>query len=453
MAAGRVDDGRPLPPGQGAPPLTYGITRGNESARGFLRLATIVGRTDVRVVRSGRLSWAGSAFSMDVASGPAYVGWVSAVHGIDVSGMASPPRRIAFVGAVVAGVGTSYDNVFKAATADPQLEPIPVPVQPFKADALERFGRFLPPSTRGTLRSIAATLPLFARRPYRAVWTQIDLPLLPWMLTWNARRRTPVVYAADSTPRLIRSFGVDYGNWGGTSPAKQRVRDALHGVCLRRCDAVTAWSNWAARSMRDDYGVDPARLHVIPPGVDTMVWSAPPARPVSGPARMLFVGGDFRRKGGELLLEVYRHHLREFAQLDIVTARGAVAPEAGIRVHDDVRSNDPRLVDLYRQADLFVLPTQADCFSMATLEALASGLPVVTCPVGGVGEIFSDGVEGFYVPPRDGQALRIALDRLIHDSNRRRKMGAAARRLAVAAFDAETNTQRIFRLMDSLVAA
>jgi glycosyltransferase involved in cell wall biosynthesis len=363
-------------------------------------------------------------------------------------------KRIALVGAVVAGVGTSFDNVCRAAAADPGLEPVQVPVRPFQADGLERFGRFVPSSTRGTLRSIAATRPLFTRRSLGAVWTQVDLPLLPWMLAWNTFQQIPVVYAADSTPKLIRSFGIHYRNWGGTSRAKQRMRDVLHGICLRRCAAVTAWSKWAANSMRDDYGVDPSRLEVVPPGVDTALWSpGAPRHAVTRPARILFVGGDFRRKGGDLLLDVYRSHFREVAELDLVTRRDEVLPEAGVRVHDDIGPNDPRLIQLYRGADLFVLPTRADCFSMASLEAMATGLPVVTCPVGGVGELFRDGAEGFFVAPDDSEALRAAMDALISHPSMRLAMGAAARRRAVSAFDGETNSQRIFQLIDSLRAA
>lgn len=382
---------------------------------------------------------------------------MGAVHRTEFAGAAVASRgrrRIALVGAAVAGVGTSFDNVCRAAAADPDYEPVPVPVRPYRADAVERFAGFLPASTRGTLRSIAATGPLFSRRPFQAVWTQIDLPLLPWMLTRNVANGIPVVYAADSTPRLIRGFGPLYANWGGTSRAKQRVRDALHGLCLRRCAAVTAWSRWAAASMRDDYGVDPSRLHVIPPGVDTSLWSPAAAKPDEGrPARILFVGGDFKRKGGDLLLDLYRRHFRRGAELDLVTRGDAAAPEAGVRVHDNLGSNDARLIQLYRAADLFVLPTRADCFSIASLEAMAAGLPVVTCPVGGVGELFSDGTEGFFVAPDDGAALRAAIDALVSNPNRRRDMAVAARQRALSAFDANINTQRIFRLIDSLSAA
>ena len=362
--------------------------------------------------------------------------------------------RVALVGALVAGVETNYKNIYRVATDQPGLTPIPVPVRPYRDDALERWFRFfLPSSVRGTIRSIADTAPLFTRARFDAVWTQIDLPLLPWMFTWNALRRVPIIYTADSTPLQARKFNGLYGDWAISSPIKQRVRDILHGICLRRCTAVTALTEWAASSMRDDYGVDPARLHIIPPGVDTSVWSPPPSRRVGKrPVRILFVGRDFHRKGGDLLLDVYRKHLKQLAEVDFVTRSGAVTREAGVDVYDDLAPNDPKLIQLYRNADLFVLPTRADCFSIAGLEAMATGLPVITCPVGGVGELFEDGVQGVFVPPDDPDSLMRAVTSLVSDEQRRRAMGDAARALAVSRYDIEANTLKLFRLLDSASA-
>jgi glycosyltransferase involved in cell wall biosynthesis len=365
----------------------------------------------------------------------------------DVPGAGDRRLRIALVGALVAGVETHFNNVCRVAAAQPLLEPIPVPVRPYRDDRLERIGWMLPPSIRGTLRSVAGTAPLFRSSSFDAVWSQLDLPLLPWMLTRNAGGRIPVIYTADSTPALARGFAGHYGDWAGGSPLKRRLRDHLHGVCLRRCAALGAWTHWAARSMRDDYGVDPDRLHVIPPGVDTSLWESSTRTSGRRPVRILFVGGDFQRKGGDLVVEVYRQRLRHLAEIDFVTRSDALTPEPGLRVHAGLGPNDQRLIKLYRDADIFVLPTRADCFSMAGMEAMAAGLPVITCPVGGVGELFTDGVQGIFVPPDDGGALAEAVSALVSNEHRRLAMGAAAQALARARYDIEANTLRLFALL------
>lgn len=371
----------------------------------------------------------------------------------EMRGAGDRPLRIALVGALVAGVETHFNNVSRVAGAQPFLHPVSVPVRPYRDDMLERAGWMLPPSIRGTLRSVAGTAPLFTLGSLDAVWSQLDLPLLPWMLTWNAGRRIPVIYTADSTPALARAFAGHYGDWAAGSPLKRRLRDHLHGLVLRRCAAVNAWTQWAARSMRDDYGVDPSRLHVIPPGVDSSQWtSSEPRLAGRRPVRILFVGGDFHRKGGDLLVEVYRQRLRHVAEIDFVTRSDAFTPEPGLRIHTGLGPNDQRLIQLYGDADIFVLPTRADCFSMAGMEAMAAGLPVITCPVGGVGELFTDGVHGIFVPPDDGLALAEAVAALVSNEHRRLAMGAAAQALARSRYDIEANTLRLFALLESTQA-
>jgi glycosyltransferase involved in cell wall biosynthesis len=365
-------------------------------------------------------------------------------------GHAQEGWRIGLVGAMVAGAETLYHNVRRAADRA-GVRGLEVPVHTYRVDAIERALPFFPASVRGTLRSVLATRPLLPERHLDAVWTQIDLALLPWLLTAGALRRVPVVYSADSTPRQLRSFGELYGWWGGRAPAKAWMRDRLHAAFLHRVALALPWTQWAARSLREDYGMDPDRIRVLPPSVDTAFWS--PGAATSGPMpRAIFVGGDFERKGGDLLLEVFRESFRARVELDLVT-RSGVTPGPGVRVHTDIRANDPRLLQLYRQADLLVIPTRADCFSMAGLEALSCGLPVITCPVGGVAELMEPGRQGLFVPVDDRRALTLAVDALLSDPQRRAAMGAEGRRLALTRYDADRNTATLLHLIEEVVHA
>jgi glycosyltransferase involved in cell wall biosynthesis len=359
---------------------------------------------------------------------------------------------VGLVGCVVAGVETLFENACRAVDRQGSMRSLAVPVRPYQpGDAIERALWFMPSSLQGTLRSVLDTGPLFGARHLDVVWTQVDLPLLPWMLTANALRRVPVIYSADSTPRQMRQFGAHYGYWGGRSRAKASARDWLHGICLRRATLVTALTEWAARSMKNDYGLCAERIKVQPPGVDTSFW-VPWPHPRRGRPRAIFVGGDFLRKGGDLLLEVFRARFKRSLGLDLVT-RDCVLAEEGVRVHTDLKPNDPRLLQLYQEADLLVLPTRADCFSIAALEAMACGLPVVTCPVGGVGELLEDGHQGLYVPPDDAAALAGAMEALISDPGRRMAMGAAARALVEARYDAQKNYGRLVSLLEEVRSA
>jgi glycosyltransferase involved in cell wall biosynthesis len=356
-------------------------------------------------------------------------------------------QRVAFVGGLHVGVETVFKNVAAAAAAQGAVEPVAVPIASYRRDRIDRLLPFLPMSMRGTLRYVVGTGPLFEVGPVDAVWSLLDIPLLPWMLAGRRWRRTAVVHAADSTPRQLRAFGAHYHYWGGRSAVKFALREAVYRRFLRRVAAVHTYTEWAARSFRNDYGLPAERVHVLPPGVDVAWWTPPDEPAAEGPPRLLFVGGDFHRKGGDLLMDVFRARLRGRAELDVVTRPDTVEPEPGVRVHTGLTPNDPRLRTLYGHADLLVIPTRADCFSMAGLEAMASGVPVVTCPVGGVGEVFEDGVQGRYVPPDDPAALGRALEALLGEPARRRAMGRAARALAVERYDAATNARRLLALL------
>jgi glycosyltransferase involved in cell wall biosynthesis len=118
------------------------------------------------------------------------------------------------------------------------------------------------------------------------------------------------------------------------------------------------------------------------------------------------------------------------------TIRDAVAA-LGERVR--VLPAQPReeIFRLYREADVFVLPTWREGFPNVVVEAMAAGLPVVATPVGAIAEIVEDGRTGLLVPVKDAAALEAALGRLIDDAGLRRSLGAAgrARVEAVYAFD------------------
>lgn len=350
---------------------------------------------------------------------------------------------VAWVGATWSGIETQFRNVVRAAEQDERIRTLTLPVEPHRDDAIERYLRVLPRSTRATLREVWEMGPLYRRRDLSVVWTQLDLPLLPWALTVGAWRRVPAVYSIDATLKQLNAFGPLYDYWGGRSAVRFAVRDALERAFLRRMALLTPWSEWAARSMREDYGIDPDRVRVLPPGIDLSFWHPAPAlRDPARTPRAIFVGGDFERKGGDLLLEVFRRRFRGRLELDLVT-RADVPEEPGVRVHTGLGPNDPRLRALYQGADFLVLPTRADCFSMAGMEALGCGLPLILGRTGGAAEVFEDGRQGFYVEPDDGDGLGVALERLVDDVALRLRLGRAGRDLAERRYDSVRNAGRL----------
>jgi glycosyltransferase involved in cell wall biosynthesis len=132
------------------------------------------------------------------------------------------------------------------------------------------------------------------------------------------------------------------------------------------------------------------------------------------PLRVLFLGQVILRKGIQYLLAAARQLERENIHFDVVGSIGvskeamATAP-ANVTFHG--RAGRDQTSDWYGRSHVFVLPTLSDGFAITQLEAMAHGLPVITTPC--CGEVVSDGVDGFIVPPRNAVALAEALHRYL----------------------------------------
>jgi glycosyltransferase involved in cell wall biosynthesis len=188
-----------------------------------------------------------------------------------------------------------------------------------------------------------------------------------------------------------------------------------------------------------DYGIAPDKVRVFPFGVDMQQWPFSSRAQARGKRlRLLFVGGDFRRKGGPELLQAFHQGLSHFCELDIVSNE-PVCPSELVRVHPGLTPNCAPLKQLFAEADVFVMPTLGDATPLAVLEAMASGMPVVTTRTGALDEIVQDGVNGCVVPPASAEAIVRAVTSLAEDRAKLALMGQAARATVERKFNAETN--------------
>lgn len=352
------------------------------------------------------------------------------------------PLQVTFVMEQHLGHRTYYENLRASVDRDDTIAPRWVEVRYAEQDAWWECLPGLSERVRGTIRG---------RAEVRAGWERqrTDVSLfntqVPAVIGGHGVRSRPYVLCTDITPRQYDRMAAGYGHAVDRGRALARYKHRVNTAVFSGAAAVIAWSSWVRESLVEDYGVDPGRITVIPPGVDVVRWR-PERRREDGPMRILFVGGDFHRKGGDTVLEAFRDLPRGLAELVLVTHTPVAVPE-GVTVAAGLSPNSAELLTLYRSCDVFALPSGAEAFGIAAVEAAAAGMPAVTTRVGGLADIVVDGETGYLVDPGDAGALADRLRTLAGDADARRRLGEAGRRRVVQHFDARANARRVIDVL------
>jgi glycosyltransferase involved in cell wall biosynthesis len=360
--------------------------------------------------------------------------------------------RVGFILEQTLGHVTHAANLRSLVPADRRIDAEFVPVDYPRSGAAATLPGFRNWTVQAGLRARRGIAALRRQGPLEALFvhTQVPAILLP-----DVMRRIPTVVSLDATPIQYDQLGAHYGHDRGGRRAED-VKWRLNRDCFRRAAHIVTWAEWTKSGLVEDYGIAAERITVIPPGVDVGRWTRrdqrqqPSADATEAPLRVLFVGGDFARKGGEVLLDAV-HTVRESGvgiEVDVVT-RDEVPAQAGVSVHRGLSPNSDRLIELYERADVFCLPTLGDCLPMVLSEAGAMGLALVSTDVGAIGEIVRDGHTGLLVPAADAAALASALSRMATDARLRRLLGDGARALVADQYDAAKNSAR---LVDTILA-
>ena len=295
----------------------------------------------------------------------------------------------------------------------PPADRVPAGVE---VHALPSRGETVDPADfEGDTDELAATVErLHAERPFDVLHAQYGYP--PGLAVLQASKATGL-------PTVVSIQGGD-GHWVGTCC---RTHKSAITTVLDHASAVLIGS----ASFRDEvvghHGTDPDRFRIVPGATDTARFT-PSDRPLGGlqdPPVLLFHGRVDRRKGVLDLLEALPDGVRL-----VVSGIGPDLDEARARADDRTTflgcTAPDDAPEVYRSADVFVSPTYSEGFSNTVLEAMASGLPVVSTRSVGVVDCLRHDDNGLLHEPGDVAGLRAELERVLRDAPLRERLAATA---------------------------
>lgn len=266
---------------------------------------------------------------------------------------------------------------------------------------------------------------------------RFDLMVVKTSHEWRSLIRNIPLLAA--TRRLVPTLVVQFH--GGRSDLLlapgQRAFKAASAAVFRLTDGVLVLSSEEAREYLQFWPRGCFRVVAnpfVPPTGQDVGDLTNGSRPA--PPSLLFVGRVIKEKGIFELLEALAGILDRRDCRLLVAGDGPDAKQFSERVSQLALDQKvmlhgflegERLRDVYRSADVFVLPSYREGFPTAITEALSVGLPIVTTKTRGMADHLSDGENALLVAPRDPNGLAAALERILSDDELRTRMSAANR--------------------------
>jgi alpha-maltose-1-phosphate synthase len=201
---------------------------------------------------------------------------------------------------------------------------------------------------------------------------------------------------------------------------------ALERETIQGAAALFPWSRFAAQSLIEDYGADPNKVFVI--GASGNLPIRPLTKTSYTSQTALYIGYEFERKGGLILLKAWEQVRRALpaARLIIVGPEQPDMPlPRGVEWRGRV-NDDTTLISLYQSATVFTLPSLFEPFGHVLIEAMSNGVPVIGTNHCAMPEIITPGKDGLLVPPRDPDALAAALIEVLRQPDEAQHMGQNA---------------------------
>lgn len=265
-------------------------------------------------------------------------------------------------------------------------------------------------------------------------------------------------FFSPETPTLLYCHGVIANKWDKAEipPYHRLAFNAFSRAvmawferrCMENVDAVIGVSEASVAFIREGLKVKGTALFTLGNGVDTDLF-----KPGGGEGRgVVFVGRASRNKGFDALLQACP--AIEARVTAVVSRIGRRMMDASRKAGLDILLNVPydRMPSVYGGSSVFVLPSRDEEHPLATLEAMACGLPVVVSPAGAAGMV-EDGRGGYVVPAGDPGELARKVNSLLEDAATRREMGARNRRVVEGSCSWELVSDAFLAICSEVIGA
>ena len=184
-----------------------------------------------------------------------------------------------------------------------------------------------------------------------------------------------------------------------------------------------------SHSLVEQYGIPSAKIMCVYAGANTRIPEIKPENKDYSPKNILFVGLDWKRKGGPDLISAFKSIYQKHP--------GAVLRIVGNQINNDHpgiqsfgRLSVEALNQYYQEASIFAMPSYNEPFGIVFVEAMAYALPIVATQIGAISDMVHQGKNGFLVEPGDVNSLAQALDELLQSEEKRRDFGRQSWKLS-----------------------